>query len=425
MKKIYLTLAGIALTAVSYAQYGTGRYASKVFANNIDSTIDVVYGSSKTYTNSTQSLKMDVLQPHGDSLASRPLIIWVHGGSFVGGSKTDEAPITRDFAQKGYVTANINYRLGFFPIDSINAFKAAIRATQDLRAAIRFFYKDARTTNLYKIDTNNIFIGGSSAGAITAMHVAYLKQACTIEPFVGGATVLASLGGIEGTSGNAGYPTKVKGVLNLCGALVRYTLIQANDVPLCSMHGNADGTVKYGRDAVNPGVKLLYLDGSRMIKEHTDAIGHNHDMFTWYGADHVPYSNGGAYFDTTMNFMTGFLLKHLGNTPVAVTLVPDTNKYVGYQTLYTVTSCVNGLFSINESSLELYPNPATTSVTVALPANEIINELVLYTITGEVVKTQKVNATKAIINRDNLAAGIYLIKIIKGNEVITKKLSFN
>lgn len=426
MKKIYLTLAGIALTASSYAQYGTGRFASKIFANNIDSTIDVVYGSAKTYTNTTQSLKMDVLQPHADSLQVRPLIIWVHGGSFVGGSKTNEAPITRDFAQKGYVTANINYRLGFFPVDSINAFKAAIRATQDLRAAIRFFYKDARTTNIYKIDTNNIFIGGSSAGAITALHVAYLKQACTIEPFVGGATVLTALGGIEGISGNPGYPTKVKGVLNMCGALVRYNFIQANDVPLCSMHGNVDGTVKYGRDAVNPGVKLLYLDGSRMIKEHTDAIGHDHDMYTWYGADHVPYSNGGAYFDTTMNFMTGFLLKHLGTAPVAITLVPDTNKYVGYQTLYTITACgANALATINESTLAVYPNPATTAVTIALAGNEIINEVVLYTITGTVIKTQKVNAPKATINRDNLAAGTYIIKIIKGNDVITKKISFN
>ncbi|MEQ1916560.1 MAG: hypothetical protein ABL856_07545, partial [Gallionella sp.] len=91
MKKIYLTLAGLTIAAASQAQYGMGRYASKVFANNIDSTIDVVYGSGKSYTNATVSLKMDVLQPHADSLAARPLIIWVHGGSFVGGSKTDEA----------------------------------------------------------------------------------------------------------------------------------------------------------------------------------------------------------------------------------------------------------------------------------------------------------------------------------------------
>ncbi|MEQ1732476.1 MAG: alpha/beta hydrolase [Bacteroidia bacterium] len=376
MKKIYLTLAGLTIAAASQAQYGMGRYASKVFANNIDSTIDVVYGSGKSYTNATVSLKMDVLQPHADSLAARPLIIWVHGGSFVGGSKTDEAPITRDYAQKGYVTANINYRLGFFPFDSINAFKAAIRATQDLRAAIRFFYKDARTTNTYKIDTNKIFIGGTSAGAITALHVAYLKEACKIEDFVGGASALTALGGLEGISGNPGYPTKVAGVLNMCGALLRYDFIAQNDVPLCSMHGTVDGTVAYGRAPVTPGVTLLYLDGSRMIKQGTDAISHDHDFYTWYGADHVPYSNAGAYLDTMLNFTTGFLLKHVTGTPVS--LVPAPNAYLGAQPLYTyTTNCpVTSVANVAENNVVVAPNPATDVVTIT--SSTLINEVVLY-----------------------------------------------
>ncbi len=106
---------------------------------------------------------MDFYEPEGDTETERPLLIWVHGGSFIGGDKTDFDMVTfsERFAKKGYACASINYRLGFFPIDSANAVKAVVRATQDLRAAIRYFYKDKQTTNQYKIDTNNIFIGGS------------------------------------------------------------------------------------------------------------------------------------------------------------------------------------------------------------------------------------------------------------------------
>jgi para-nitrobenzyl esterase len=425
MKKIYSSLVAITTVATSFAQYGTGRYETKSFA--YDSAINVVYGSAKLYTGITTSLKMDVLQPKNDSLAARPLVIWVHGGSFIGGDKSNDVAITRDLTQRGYVTANINYRLGVFPLDSINAFKAATRAMQDLKAAIRFFYKDASTTNTYKIDTNNIYIGGSSAGAITAMHAAYLSKACVIEPFIGGAAVLTGLGGLDGVSGNPGYSTKVKGVINLCGALVRYGLIDSTSVPLCSMHGTVDGTVKYGRGYVTPaGVKLLLLDGSRMIKQQSEIVNHKHDFYTWYGADHVPYQGGGAYLDSTMTFISGFLLNQVKGT--SVNLIPAPNTYFGSQALYpTTTTCltatVNAIEGITASELNIYPNPAVTSLVVSSETS--INEVVVLDITGAIVKSIKVNANKVTINRDNLASGTYILKVIMANEVVTKKISFN
>src|SRR5690606_34921075 len=97
-----------------------------------------------------------------------------------------------------------------------------------------------------KIDTNNIFIGGSSAGAITALHTAYLDRSCELEEFIG-LSVINTMGGVEGNSGNACYSSKVKGVINLCGALANYSWLETGDAALCSMHGTADGTVKYNR----------------------------------------------------------------------------------------------------------------------------------------------------------------------------------
>ena len=57
--------------------------------------------------------------------------------------------------------------------------------------------------NTYDIDTNRIYIGGSSAGAITALHVAYLDDVCEISGYLN-QTVINQLGGLEGASGNPG-----------------------------------------------------------------------------------------------------------------------------------------------------------------------------------------------------------------------------
>jgi acetyl esterase/lipase len=126
---------------------------------------------------------MDIYQPDGDTYAARPLIILAHGGSFIGGSKTDDATVVElcnRFAKRGYVTASINYRLGtlinLVSSDSTVPMGIVVKAISDGKAAIRYFMKDAATTNTYKIDTNNIFVGGNSAGAVLYMHVLYLSN---------------------------------------------------------------------------------------------------------------------------------------------------------------------------------------------------------------------------------------------------------
>ena len=59
------------------------------------------------------TLQLDVYRPVGDAVAQRPLVVFVHGGGFSGGSRTspeivDEA---NTLARQGYVTASISYRL--------------------------------------------------------------------------------------------------------------------------------------------------------------------------------------------------------------------------------------------------------------------------------------------------------------------------
>jgi len=359
-------LLSLLLSVAAYAQSpcSSGRYANDVFTN-FTVTSNVIYGQNNTWSGAANQLKLDVYEPTGDTELARPLIIWVHGGSFIGGSKTDNDVKTwsESFAKKGYVCASIDYRLGFFPFDSANAVKAVVRAVQDLKGAIRYFYKDCQTANLYKVDTNHIFIGGSSAGAITALHVAYLDDPCEISDYLSSSTI-NTLGGLEGNSGNPGYSTKVHAVINGCGALARYSWLEAGDVPLCSFHGTADGTVKYNRGVVNPGTPLMYLDGSRMLHERACAVGVENQFYTFPGAPHVPYLADASYMDTTLRFIRDFLVKQMGCTE---TMLQAENTPMQSVNLYAINYCdgtpVNEVCTsvgIQEEniSIHLYPNPS-------------------------------------------------------------------
>lgn len=433
MKKIYLlALALITATGAIKAQTlcTSGRYASDTFTS-ITTNSGIVYGSNTTVSGGTQVLTMDVYQPAGDVETNRPLIIWAHGGSFIGGSSTDGdvVKLSQSFAKKGFVCVSINYRLGFFPFDSVNAVKAVLRAVQDMKASIRFFYKDKLTLNAYKIDTNNIFIGGSSAGAVTALHTAYLNKSCEINPYVAPAT-LAALGGMNGYSGNQCYSSKVKGVINLCGGLGNYGWIEAGDLPFCSMHGTIDGTVNYSRGKA---ISLIYLDGSRMLKEQAIALGISNPFYTWYGQDHVPYASSTPYMDTTISFVRDYLISRLGCTNPPL-LLQNTPYGTATLTAYTgcttniVPSCAVGIFE-NANGIvpfEIFPNPSNTDVTITFENQSTTYKIEIFDISGKLILSNTTNMNSYLISKNNLTSGVYFVKLtnFEGNYSV-KKLLFN
>ena len=423
MKKIYLLAFTGLFASLSYGQCDGGRYASDVFTA-VDLNSDVVYGSNISNSGATTTLDMDIYEPNGDTETARPLIIWAHGGSFIGGSKTDGDVVTLadKFVKKGYVFASINYRLGIdFPFTQANATKAVVRAVQDMKASIRFFYKDRVTTDTYKIDTTKIYIGGTSAGALTALHLAYLDQECEILEFLS-ASDLSALGGIEGTSGNAGYSTEIQGAISLAGALASYGWMEAGDVPLCSTHGTDDGTVQYNRGFVSViGFDIMELDGSRVIKDHADAIGVQNNFYTHNGAGHVPHASSAAYMDTTVNFIRDFLIDQMGCTDAAL---QPANAPFGTADLYPLTYCSA---SIAENNTELinsiYPNPSSNSMVISF--NETGDKtIVLMDIAGRVIRNENTSATSFILERNELKAGTYIVKVNINDSISASKVVF-
>lgn len=441
MKKIYLLAFSTLISALSIkaqSPCATGRYATDTFTA-FTTTSNITFGSNITASGSNYTLTMDIYQPTGDVETNRPLIIWAHGGSFIGGSKTDGDMVTlsQKFAKKGYVCASINYRLGLTPFDSVGAVRAVLRAVQDMKASIRFFYKDKLTTNTYKIDTNNIFIGGSSAGAITALHTAYLDKSCEVNYYINPSSLL-TLGGMEGYSGNQCYSSKVKGVINLCGALGRYGWLEPGDVPFCSLHGTIDGTVKYNRGFAAPlGIQLILLDGSRMLKEQANAIGVSNPFYTWYGKDHVPYVSNAAYMDSTVNFVRDFLVTRLGCSDPA--LLPQ-NTPAQTATLYSYTACTTnvamtcatpGVVGMNEMTQSnvinsVYPNPSDNDMMIEFANSNTTHQIEIYDIAGKIIYSESTEQSVFTIKKNNTASGLYFLKVTdKNGESTIQKVIFN
>ena len=100
-------------------------------------------------TNGHARQKLDVHLPATGT--NWPLIVWVHGGAWLEGSK--ESPPALRFLREGYAVASVNYRLSQHAI-----FSAQI---QDCKAAIRWLRANA---NQFGYDTTHIGVWGGSAG---------------------------------------------------------------------------------------------------------------------------------------------------------------------------------------------------------------------------------------------------------------------
>jgi len=423
MKQIYilaLALVGISTTGIAQTPCDGGRYSTELFPA-VTVTSNVLFGNNTSFTGASTDLFMDIYEPTGDTETARPLIILAHGGSFIGGTRTDGdvVELANRFTKRGFVCVSIDYRLGMFPINEAQGVKAVIRAVQDMKAATRYFYEDRANANLYKIDTNNIIIGGSSAGAIVALHMATLDKECEIEPYIS-VSEFNTMGGIDGTSGTPGYSSDIHAVISLAGALASYGWLEAGDAPICSLQGDDDSVVPYGTGMASvSGFNVIQMDGSRIIKERALSVGVQNNLYTHYGADHSPYAASASYMDTTVNFIGDFLVDFLGCTE---TVVQPANSPSGPADLYALTYCGLSVDVEAEMITGLFPNPSEEFVNVEFGEGiETIQSVELVDVLGRVLNAFELNSTSLVIAKSDYGTGTYFVRVTNKNGYSTAK----
>lgn len=137
---VYIVLM---LSAVAIAQGEMNSTSPEV------NTGPIVYRDLPYITNGHERQKLDLFLPReGENL---PLIIRIHGGAWLSGSKEGEWP--NDYLRYGYAVARINYRLSQHAI-----FPAQI---EDCKAAVRYLRANAQK---YNLDPNRFGVWGASAG---------------------------------------------------------------------------------------------------------------------------------------------------------------------------------------------------------------------------------------------------------------------
>lgn len=282
----------------SYSQCDTMRYYSPIF-ESVYKHANIKYGEAPVwyFPYSNQDLLMDVYEPLGDDNLKRPLMIWVHPGGFLLGDKEaeDMVALCDSFAKRGYVTASVGYRLGFNPVDSESAERAVYRGTQDVRAAIRYLKE---YSSVFGIDTNSILVGGSSAGGVAALHVAYLDQEEAPAVVYGDGNLVPNLNLLDSSGNYFNHTVALRGIVNMWGALGDSTFIDVDEtVPALLIHGTSDAVVPFG--VGHPfGVSTTPLvHGSRAISNQLNSFGISHTTLFFEGQDHEPHGTSNGYWE--------------------------------------------------------------------------------------------------------------------------------
>lgn len=227
--------------------YGTAMgYYTHAPIGDKKSTFKLLFHSG---TPKPVTLEMDIYTPVGDDAAAkRPLLLLMHGGSFFIGNKAEpgQKGWGEYFASLGYVAVSIDYRLGFHATKK-EIRQAEYRALEDADTALEYLLgrEDLR------IDPDRIFLCGTSAGAITALNLAF----------------------------RPGNPYPVRAIANLWGSVHDLSVLENASIPILSFQSPNDPVMPYGAGYPFPKLSLVtpwFVDkmyGTQAIYEKAVSIG--------------------------------------------------------------------------------------------------------------------------------------------------------
>ena len=120
---------------------------------NLGGFKDVLYERKIQY-NSKKDLYLNTCVKKEDISSKKPLFFYIHGGGYVSGRPENREGCVSKFAEAGYFTASVYYGLSpkYKHPDSL----------YNIYDALAYLIENKEK---YNIDTDNIFVGGESAGA--------------------------------------------------------------------------------------------------------------------------------------------------------------------------------------------------------------------------------------------------------------------
>lgn len=304
---------------------------------------DVQFAKKLNYKGDSVYLRANIYEPNASG--KKPLLLFLHGGGFVIGDKRAAVASSLCFAlaQQNIVSVSINYRLGFGKGEDRKSegVITVLRAMEDLHDAIAFFKQDS-IVEAYQIDTNRIYIGGSSAGGITALHYAFMDGQ-EFKEYYGDITNSTS----DFASDFLEKKYQVKGVLSFCGGISQVAFCD-DEIPLAMAHGDQDDFVPFVKGLPHPPrflpgfsrIPKQYMFGSGAIYDYMG--GHKDSVYLEVFRDkgHIPYEPP-LHRKTYMDYLDRII--HISNVFInggdykeqksyldRVTVIEQANRFVIY-----------------------------------------------------------------------------------------------
>lgn len=266
----------------------------------------------------TCDLFLDIYRPAKGSKTvlngkEKPTIIFMFGGGFIRGTRDDESynKWFRQLTSNGYRVVSIDYRLGLKGSDKmgvaqVNVLDKAIHmAVEDLFSATQFLIDNASELG---INTKNIVISGSSAGAISVMQAEYeiankTKWAGVLPQGFNYAGVMSFSGAILSREGKVNYKTA--------------------PCPTLMLHGTSDELVPYKQIAV---FNLGFFGGGKLV-ERFEKFGYNYNMYHFKDYGHEIAGS----MDTTLDLQLKFIETNVmqGKERIVNAWVSDPDVYKG------------------------------------------------------------------------------------------------
>ncbi len=223
-------------------------------------TRDILYGSHERH-------RLDVLQPKKPGSESMPVLVFIHGGAFVRGDKSDGIifdNVLNYFASRGVLGINATYRLA--PEYQWPA------GADDIRAIVRWIRDNASE---YGGDPNRIYLMGHSAGASHVATYSFIEdlQLNDGDDGVAGSILLSGTFG-EGSEGSAASMLAYYGEdRSLWAQRLPINHVEGRKIPLFVINAEYDQT-SMAQESI--GLIQAVCDRDDRCPDHKQIPGHNH-----------------------------------------------------------------------------------------------------------------------------------------------------
>jgi len=445
-----------------------------------DSLYNVTYGTAVSFSGGLDTLKMDIFSPRclgNQNQVQKPLLLVFYGGAFIAGNKGDATiqAYCKAFARRGYVTAAINYRLGvisdeiawncnypnykcIFATDSSEWIRAGYRAMQDGKGALRYLVNRHQQ---FQIDTNNIFVMGESAGAFTALNVAFmdtlvekpisagvLSDAPT--PNTNAAQCLYNigktfqntiprpdLGSIDGNIEPTTIRYTIKGVGNLFGGVLldifKNTPKSKQKAAVYNFHQPCDLIVPIKSDRMLWGLSWCFTNGYQCYGVKNTPMVHGSKSIADWNTNYNYGINMKNEFGT-INFPYSFLIGERSCSDQVNTSchsydnqqLRELNMATFFAGLITTSPCSSTTdfqeVEFTEGQLKIYPNPFSEYITI----ENLSDETTRYELTnvfGQCLHSGILHSNRNRIDLKNISqTTIYFLTVFRQNSSKTYKL---